>query len=318
MRVLATASERLGVALPYLPFGDAASNRPRNGKAGKMPPRSSRSLGSSSDSNSSVADTLQAANDTAKRMLGHIRGILNVGKTTGNLALVGWLRAGQTRVDFVLERLQSLEDELTSCEDWPERVWRKFSVAQKADVVQLSYVSAESMHRAVIELAELLTEQARIFAEHSCVDADWDEEEALSRPWPELRPLWPSIQRGLKGFRSDDFVKASVVLVSEFARTISVLPDKPTSEPTDGGEVTPEETELPECLVTLKQAAAMVNRSNRTLERLKERKGFPRPEVLGGGSKPHEYAWSEMRPFLEKEYKRSLPETFPAQRFRPT
>lgn len=79
-------------------------------------------------------------------------------------------------------------------------------------------------------------------------------------------------------------------------------------------EITRLETED---LVTLKQAAAMVSRSSRTLERLKRKRGFPRPKVLGGGGKPHEYAWGEMRPFLEQEYKRSLPEQFPFLRFRP-
>jgi hypothetical protein len=70
-------------------------------------------------------------------------------------------------------------------------------------------------------------------------------------------------------------------------------------------------------LVTLLQAAAICNRSKRTLERLTGKRGFPRPEVLGGGGKPHEYAWTELRPFLEREYGRTLPETFPAHRLRP-
>lgn len=60
--------------------------------------------------------------------------------------------------------------------------------------------------------------------------------------------------------------------------------------------------------VTLLQAAALVNRSARTLERWAGKRGFPRPAVLGGGGKPHEYAWSELRPFLEKESGRKLPE----------
>jgi len=84
-----------------------------------------------------------------------------------------------------------------------------------------------------------------------------------------------------------------------------------------GGDVTPEENELPECLVTLQQAAAMVSRSKRTLERLKGKRDFPRPKVPGGGGKPNEYAWSEMRSFLEKEYKRRLPKHFPADPLRP-
>jgi hypothetical protein len=64
-------------------------------------------------------------------------------------------------------------------------------------------------------------------------------------------------------------------------------------------------------LVTLDQCAAMVNRSKRTLENYK--KTMPRPKVLGGGGKPHEYAWSEMRPWLEKRFGRSLPVTYPGR-----
>jgi hypothetical protein len=62
-------------------------------------------------------------------------------------------------------------------------------------------------------------------------------------------------------------------------------------------------------LVTLDQCAAMVNRRKRTLENYK--KTMPRPKVPGGGGKPHEYAWSEMRPWLERTFKRPLPPTHP-------
>jgi hypothetical protein len=82
------------------------------------------------------------------------------------------------------------------------------------------------------------------------------------------------------------------------------------NHPTAGGD-------LPECLVTLQQAAAMVSRDKRTLERWARKKSCPRPRVLGGGGKPHEYDWSELRPFLEKQSGRKLPERFPFQRFRP-
>jgi hypothetical protein len=69
-----------------------------------------------------------------------------------------------------------------------------------------------------------------------------------------------------------------------------------------------------ECLVTLQQAAAMVSRSKKTLER---RKGnMPMPKVSGGGGKPDEWEWAELRPWLEKEFKRKLPERFPADRLR--
>lgn len=71
-----------------------------------------------------------------------------------------------------------------------------------------------------------------------------------------------------------------------------------------------------EHLVTLQQAAAMVSRAKKTLERRKANDSkFPMPRVAGGGGKPDEYAWSEMRLYLEGEFDRKLPEQFPAAQF---
>jgi hypothetical protein len=61
----------------------------------------------------------------------------------------------------------------------------------------------------------------------------------------------------------------------------------------------------PERLVTLDQAAAIVNRSTRTLERYKKR-GMPEPRVRGQGGKFHEYSWAEMRVWLEETFSRSI------------
>jgi hypothetical protein len=60
--------------------------------------------------------------------------------------------------------------------------------------------------------------------------------------------------------------------------------------------------------VTLDQAAAVVNRSKKTLERLKSRKNnpLPNPDIEGGGGKPDEWNWDTIRPWMEKEYKRPL------------
>jgi hypothetical protein len=54
----------------------------------------------------------------------------------------------------------------------------------------------------------------------------------------------------------------------------------------------------PEQYVTLDQAASLVNRSKKTLERyLRDPKsGMPRPDVEGGGGKPHEWRWPALRP----------------------
>jgi hypothetical protein len=68
--------------------------------------------------------------------------------------------------------------------------------------------------------------------------------------------------------------------------------------------------------VTLKQAAAMVQRSKDTLERLVTDGKLPPPDIRTKpkSGKPHEWKWSTIRPALEAEYKRALPEVFPTIR----
>jgi hypothetical protein len=68
--------------------------------------------------------------------------------------------------------------------------------------------------------------------------------------------------------------------------------------------------------VTLDGMAALVNRSKRTLERLKTRKNnpLPFPDIEGGGGKPAEWLWSKVRPWLEHEFNRTLPERYPTLR----
>jgi hypothetical protein len=70
---------------------------------------------------------------------------------------------------------------------------------------------------------------------------------------------------------------------------------------------------LPDQYVTLDQVAALVNRSKKTLERLlaDEKSKMPKPDVEGGGGKPHEWLWSKLRPWLEEKFNRKLPEHFP-------
>jgi hypothetical protein len=65
--------------------------------------------------------------------------------------------------------------------------------------------------------------------------------------------------------------------------------------------------------VTLDMAAAMVNRSKKTLERClaDPDSGMPPPDVEGGGGRPHEWRWSRLRPWLESTFERELPEVFP-------
>jgi hypothetical protein len=75
------------------------------------------------------------------------------------------------------------------------------------------------------------------------------------------------------------------------------------------------ESQHPECFVTMLQMAAMVNRGKRAIERLTATKAFPNPAVKGGGGKPNEWRWADVRPILENKYGRVLPEVFPADRF---
>jgi hypothetical protein len=61
--------------------------------------------------------------------------------------------------------------------------------------------------------------------------------------------------------------------------------------------------------VTLDQAAAMVHRSKRTLEHRKRGPNpLPDPDLEGGGGKPHEWKWGTIRPWLEQEFGKKLPE----------
>lgn len=70
-------------------------------------------------------------------------------------------------------------------------------------------------------------------------------------------------------------------------------------------------------MVTLDQAAAIVHRSKRTLEKylydpaLVRRYAMPPPSLEGGGGRPHEWEWSVIRPWLERVFRRPLPERVP-------
>jgi hypothetical protein len=76
------------------------------------------------------------------------------------------------------------------------------------------------------------------------------------------------------------------------------------------------EDEAPLQYVTLDQAAALVNRSKKTLYRYLNKPGssMPQPDVEGLGGKAHEWRWSILRPWLEQEFGKKLPEKFPSRR----
>jgi hypothetical protein len=86
------------------------------------------------------------------------------------------------------------------------------------------------------------------------------------------------------------------------------LPETPASEAVPTLPTTPQ-------YVTLDKAAAIVSRSKRTLEKLVNRKENPLPDpaIRGTGGKPSEWIWSELRPWLEQEYGKHLPQRFPSR-----
>ena len=82
------------------------------------------------------------------------------------------------------------------------------------------------------------------------------------------------------------------------------------------GKTPPTGEEPVEQYVTLDRMAAMVSRSKRTLEKYLYRKKnpLPDPDVQGVGGKPNEWIWSMIRPWLESEFGRKLPDHFPTGR----
>ena len=64
-----------------------------------------------------------------------------------------------------------------------------------------------------------------------------------------------------------------------------------------------------EQLVTLDQIAGYLRLAKRSMER--HRKRMPPPALQGQRGRKSRWRWSEVRPWLEKEYGCSLPERFP-------
>ncbi|HEY7311876.1 MAG TPA: hypothetical protein VH643_21105 [Gemmataceae bacterium] len=77
----------------------------------------------------------------------------------------------------------------------------------------------------------------------------------------------------------------------------------------------PPEDDQPQ-YVTLDMAAALIPRSKRTLQKAIGRKKnpLPDPDIQGTGGHPNEWKWTTIRPWLEQEYGRQLPERFPSLR----
>jgi len=92
---------------------------------------------------------------------------------------------------------------------------------------------------------------------------------------------------------------AAVIPPQSNAASPESVPDRQSERPRGP-------TELPD-LVTLDQAAAVVNRSPAALRHYRNQ-GMPKPFVQGTKGKPNEYRWDEMRPWLEDTFGRPVPE----------
>ncbi len=121
----------------------------------------------------------------------------------------------------------------------------------------------------------------------------------------------------LEGLRAElERLTASAVskpILSELERLRrEVIAGRERSPPPPGsppGPAPPSASSLPEHLVTLDQIAAMVHRSKRSLERYVGK--MPAPRIRGRRGRPHLWAWSEVRPWLEATFEQQLPPRFP-------
>ena len=66
--------------------------------------------------------------------------------------------------------------------------------------------------------------------------------------------------------------------------------------------------------IDMDQAAALVSRSKKTLERKLNNGTMPQPDIEGGGGKKHEWEYAKLRPWLEATYCRMLPDRPPHTR----
>jgi hypothetical protein len=145
---------------------------------------------------------------------------------------------------------------------------------------------------------------------------------------PDLAAKIQAIAKGGDTTRPDDMSTESAVAEGQDKATKSspfsenpIVASPRQSPRTDGQtagadasrSATPPSVEFPD-LVTLTQAAAIVHRQKRTLERYVTKGILPAPSVEGGGGRAHLYDWKVIRPVLEKEFNMQLPEVFPANR----
>ncbi len=113
----------------------------------------------------------------------------------------------------------------------------------------------------------------------------------------------------LLGEVMSDSISAILALLHDIKRGQDELRDQlgltPRQIPADHSAI----IQLDEQLVTLDQAAAMVKRSKRSLERYRD--VMPAPCVRGTRGQANLWRWREIRPWLQSTFGFLLPERFP-------
>jgi hypothetical protein len=106
----------------------------------------------------------------------------------------------------------------------------------------------------------------------------------------------------------ENALKAIVAMGQEHNKQIEAKLS--TRKPADSSQEPRRQDAVPD-MIDLDQAAALVNRNKRTLKRYKDKGIIPPPKIQGKGGKKSEWLWAELRPVLEANFDRKLPDRPP-------
>ena len=180
--------------------------------------------------------------------------------------------------------------------------------------------------------AELLDPQEEskklAIALHQQLQDSWPELKSLHLPAPESLDDWTKLAliAGIPRVEmetlsaNDIYISAlawaeRIKIKSKLLQDVRSDGDGEPEKSTDNRSRESDQRIATECHVTLRQMAAIVNKSKRTLERLYQNGKLPAPAVEGGKGKAYEWRWSDIKPILETQYDRQLPKTFPSDQF---
>ena len=120
---------------------------------------------------------------------------------------------------------------------------------------------------------------------------------------------WQMIRKRLeKSFDKADLERLNVALENEGER-VALLP-MPPAVPLSGAKQVEHE-----CYVTRDMLANYLRCHKKKLERLSKEGKLCDPDIEGGGGKAHQWKYSRIRPYLETEFARQLPERWPGEAF---